>query len=235
MGTTFAERLETAIAKFESVHAFSKKAEISDSMLRKYLDGSMPGLDKLIKIANAADVTLDWLAADRGPMHADGADLAIHHSDGRTIFLQAKTNRDAGLPDLTLLERLDIEASAGLGAYIETEQMLDYVAFQTTWLRKRGINPSCARILNIKGDSMEPTIRDGDVAIIDTSIREIIDNAIYVIIVGQRLLVKRIHVRVTGALRLISDNSIYTPEDVQPNEVDFVRIAGRVMWYGRSI
>lgn len=220
---TFAERLEIAL-EGKSLHSFSKMSGIPDSTLRKYLEGSMPGLDKLITIADAAEVTLDWLAAERGPMRP------------LVLSTEAPPPPMPGIgEDLTLIERLDVDAAAGAGTYFETEKTLDFIAFQTSWLRRKGINPAATRLLNVKGDSMEPTIRDGDMALVDTSISEIIDNAIYVIIVGQRLLIKRIHVLVTGALRLISDNNLYSPEDVQPNEVEFVRVAGRVMWYGRSI
>ncbi|KAB1089492.1 helix-turn-helix transcriptional regulator [Neorhizobium galegae] len=137
--------------------------------------------------------------------------------------------------DLSLIQRLDVDASAGLGALVEDERNLDFVAFQTRWLRRKGINPSAVRILNIRGDSMEPTLRDGDIALVDTSIEDIIDNAIYVLLVGNRLLIKRIHILISGALRLISDNPVYPHEDIPANEAEFVRVSGRVVWYGRSI
>ena len=179
--------------------------------MRQYLEGTMPGLKNLMQIANTANVTLDWLT-------------------GRN--LPAVPTVDA---DLTLIERLDVEASAGAGALIESERSLDFMAFQTIWLRRRGINPAAVRLLNIRGDSMEPTIRDGDIALVDTSIQDFMDNAIYVILVGNRLLIKRVHILMSGALRLISDNQIYPHEDVPANEAEFVRISGRVVWFGRSI
>ncbi|MBW8318869.1 MAG: helix-turn-helix transcriptional regulator [Rhizobium sp.] len=139
------------------------------------------------------------------------------------------------MADLTMIERLDVEASAGNGALVDNEQALDFVAFQTRWLRRKGINPAAVRLLNIRGDSMEPTIRDGDIALVDTSIDDIIDNAIYVLVVGNRLLIKRIHILMSGALRLISDNALYPHEDVPASEAEFVRVSGRVVWFGRSI
>ena len=208
--TSFEERLKSAIGG-ESLHAFSRRAGIPDSTMRQYLEGTMPGLKNLMQIANTANVTLDWLT-------------------GRN--LPAVPTVDA---DLTLIERLDVEASAGAGALIESERSLDFMAFQTIWLRRRGINPAAVRLLNIRGDSMEPTIRDGDIALVDTSIQDFMDNAIYVILVGNRLLIKRVHILMSGALRLISDNQIYPHEDVPANEAEFVRISGRVVWFGRSI
>lgn len=218
---SFALRLEELIESFGSTHSFAKRAAISDSMLRKYLAGSMPGLDNLLQIAEVSGVTLDWLARGIGPKHSTGS----HRADFA----------NSPLKEMSLIERLDIEASAGAGSLVENEQYLDFIAIQTRYLRHKGINPAAVRLLNIRGDSMEPTIRDGDIALVDTSISDIIDNAIYVLAVGNRLLIKRIHILMSGALRLISDNPIYPHEDIPANEADFVRVSGRVVWFGRSI
>lgn len=83
---------------------------------------------------------------------------------------------------------------------------------------------------------MEPTIRDGDVLLVDTSIDSIRDNGIYVVVFNGFVLVKRIHVRRDGGVRLISDNqALYEPDDVPAAETPSLTIAGRVMWFGRSI
>lgn len=203
-----------------SVESTGKSARTLD----RYVSGVEPPMSVITNLAERSGYSLLWLATGQGSMIPAPSDGGL---EGR-----GKTGH---IDDLTLIERLDVEASAGLGMYVDTEKTLDFIAFQTSWLRRKGINPAATRLLNVKGDSMEPTIRDGDMALVDTSICDIIDNSIYVIIVGQSLLIKRIHVLVTGALRLISDNNMYSPEDVQPNEAEFVRIAGRVMWYGRSI
>jgi phage repressor protein C with HTH and peptisase S24 domain len=241
VGITFADRLEWVIEKFESPHAFSKKAGISDTMIRKYLAGSSPGVDALVKISDAADVNLDWLAAGRGPKYRSenaapgaGADVSLVINDsrpGEVMFFQAK----AASSDFALIPRLDVQASAGGGRLASSEDPLEYLAFQSDWLRSRGINPNTARILTARGDSMEETIRDGDVLLVDTSINRVKDNAIYVVVYGDMVLVKRIHGRLNGSFQLISDNPRYPAEEVTPGEVDLLNIAGRVMWFGRSI
>lgn len=42
-------------------------------MMRKYLNGSTPGVDKAAQIAEANGVTLLWLATGKGPMRTDEA------------------------------------------------------------------------------------------------------------------------------------------------------------------
>ncbi len=48
-------------------------------------------------------------------------------------------------------------------------------------------------MITATGDSMEETIRDGDVLLVDTSIDRVKDNAIYIVAYGDALLVKRLH------------------------------------------
>lgn len=47
---------------------FAKKSGISDSLIRKYLSGSLPGMDKLIALAEAGGVRVGWLATGELPM-----------------------------------------------------------------------------------------------------------------------------------------------------------------------
>jgi transcriptional regulator with XRE-family HTH domain len=68
MDTDFKSRLKVAIGG-ESVNSFAKKCDVRESLLRKYLAGTTtPGTDKLIAIAEAANVKIEWLATGHGPM-----------------------------------------------------------------------------------------------------------------------------------------------------------------------
>lgn len=234
METTFQQRLEQLIGS-ESVHAFGKRAGINDTSMRAYLRDTMPGLDKLVQIAEAGGVTLDWLARGVGARSPENQADFVVSGPGGEVLLLAEAKNSAITQDFALIPRLDIQASAGGGRIALGEDPLEYLAFQRGWLRAKGINPDRARILTARGDSMEETIRDGDVLLVDTSIDRIRDNAIYVVIYGDMVLVKRVHGRLNGSLQLISDNPRYPPEEVTAGEVDQLNIAGRVMWFGRTI
>lgn len=201
----------------------------------------MPGLEKLLAIAEAANVTLDWLAAAKGPMRlgetpdSRSFEATFDRLAANVGFVRKDTS--SGLPsDFRLIPRLDVQAAAGAGALIEHENHQEMVAFRADWLRRRGINPLFANVLTARGDSMEPTIRDGDILLVDTSIDRVVDNAIYVVVFDGRTLVKRVQLRRDGSVVLKSDNSaIFDEEAVPAAEVPSLNIAGRVKWYGRSI
>lgn len=65
---TFADRLRMAMGS-ESEAAFATRCpEVSRPLLRKYLAGSEPGMSKVIAIAKAAGVGVEWLATGEGEM-----------------------------------------------------------------------------------------------------------------------------------------------------------------------
>ena len=226
----FGDRVKELIGS-ESVQSFAQKCGIPGSSLRNYLNGRVPGIDIAAKIANATGSPLEWLISGHdGPDR--GYDFVVKATDGRVAVIQEKVSTPRGF---ALIPRLDIQASAGSGSLALSEEPLEYLAFQADWLRGRGINPEAARILTARGDSMEETIRDGDVLLVDTSIDRIRDNSIYIVVLGDMVLVKRIHGRTNGTVLLISDNSRYPTEEVTRGEAEQLHIAGRVMWFGRSI
>lgn len=59
-----ADRLKLLIGT-QSILAFAQKCNVRYESIRQYLNGSMPGADKLAQIAEANNVSLDWLATGR--------------------------------------------------------------------------------------------------------------------------------------------------------------------------
>lgn len=209
-----------------SARSFARKLGIGEGTYRAILGGSSPTLDTLLQIKQGADVELEWLATGEGPMRREARG-----------FEEGPVRYSPDLPsEFRLVPRLDVRASAGAGTLVEYEEASEMLAFRGDWLRRRGINPLAAHVLTARGDSMEPTIRDGDILLVDTSIDRVVDNAIYVVAYDGRTLVKRVQMRLDGSVVLKSDNKdLFDDEAVPAGEVAGLNVAGRVMWYGRSI
>lgn len=224
----FADRLKFAMGH-ENVRSFAIRSGIPYSTLMKYVNGrSLPGADIALRLSLALDVTLDWLLSKRGPMRPGDIETSSASA--------AKAGTAVPPEDFRLIPRLPIQASAGGGALVQEEEPSESLAFRAEWLRRRGINAAAAHVLTAKGDSMEPTLRDGDILLVDTSIDSVVDNAIYVVVYAGRTLVKRVQLRRDGSVVLRSDNTaVFDEEAVPANEVPELIVAGRVMWYGRSI
>jgi repressor LexA len=134
------------------------------------------------------------------------------------------------LMGLVEVARLDVGASAGRGAYVEEEALRRPVTFAPEMLRMLGVRPEAASMIRVQGDSMEPTLADGDQILVDRDQRRV-GRGIFVVRVEGELLVKRLRSAV-GGVELVSDNVEYAPRLVAG---DGVEVIGRVAWLGRAL
>ncbi|MCW8328439.1 XRE family transcriptional regulator [Photobacterium sp. SDRW27] len=65
---SFALRLKSLIGE-ESVSGFARRVDINEALLRKYLKGSEPSLNKANQIAMKANCSLEWLATGCGYLY----------------------------------------------------------------------------------------------------------------------------------------------------------------------
>lgn len=63
---TFASRLIHMIGD-EPVSSFARRCGMPESSLRKYLTGSLPNSDNLVKMADTGGKSVEWLASGRIP------------------------------------------------------------------------------------------------------------------------------------------------------------------------
>jgi len=126
------------------------------------------------------------------------------------------------------IPRLALDASAGPGTLAAGEEAIGAIRFQSRWLRQQGLDPARLSAIAVAGDSMEPTLRDGDEILVDTASRSLRDG-IHVVRLDDALLVKRIALGRGGAVSLVSDNPAYRPIEAGPGDVEVI---GKVVWKG---
>ena len=103
-------------------------------------------------------------------------------------------------------------------------------------MRALGVDPQGLALISARGDSMEPAIRAGDLLLIDTSVDQVEDDAIYVLVMDGHLVVKRLQRFVGGAVSVKSDNAAYVEQTLSAEELStYATITGRVRWIGRMI
>lgn len=126
-------------------------------------------------------------------------------------------------------------AAAGAGGEAEDggEKLM---LFRMQWLRSVTASPlERLTIIPVDGDSMEPTLRTGDHALVDlVQRRPSRKDGLYVIRTDGGLQVKRVSAHPTsGRLVIRSDNPAYESyTDVDPASLE---ILGRVIWIGRRV
>ena len=131
---------------------------------------------------------------------------------------------------------LDVEASAGFGAVAASENAQTRFGFDERWLRSLTSAKSASlSIVRVMGDSMEPTLSNGDEVLVDASDHASrLRDGIYVLRADDALVVKRIALKPGGKqITIASDNPAYpTWNDMDRSEV---HVVGRVIWFGRAL
>jgi len=168
---------------------------------------SKPGLEKIEEIARGLGMSVSQLLT---PGMLDGAG-----------------------DDIVMLRRLDVKASAGRGRLVFLESDKGRLAFRRDFLQMEGVREDNAIIIYAAGQSMEPTIPDAAVVLIDRGAKDLANNKIYAITVNDELLIKRLRKEVGGGMVIVSDNpdkhnypDIFVPADKE----EFLTIHGRAFW-----
>ncbi len=150
----------------------------------------------------------------------------------------------AGLPGapLVAVPEVTVEVSAGAGAVAE-----EFVSETARWhwpenmiRHEAGAEPENLRILRVRGNSMEPEVRDGDRIVVDVSRRLPATGETFVLWDGIGLVVKHVEVVRGDAvddddpprLRLISANPDYAPYSCLAQDA---HILGKVVWVVRRV
>lgn len=130
----------------------------------------------------------------------------------------------------------DIRAAAGAGAHNgQVELADDAMMFKDDWIRlELGARPENLCLIRVSGDSMEPTLRAGDVILIDRSAGRPDREGIYVLRLEDALLVKRLQLVPGGSIKVTSDNAAFEPWTINRSSPPAdLTIVGRVIWSGR--
>lgn len=212
------ERVRVAVKNGGGYNAVLKKCSISGTSLNSYLKGRTMKIDVAIELAEACGVSAPWLI------------FGINDS--------AQLTASAANDDTALINYYDVAASAGFGMSYPDAPKPEKVAISRHFLRSElGLSASSTIMLQVSGDSMEPTMRAGDKLIVDTDRRQLLDG-IHVLVASGTLLVKRLSAGMHGTVRIISDNDRYPTQEAEisrfhwgePDGGDAITIIGRVAY-----
>lgn len=199
----------------------AEKTGISASMLSDYKKGKTPGADKALAIAEALDADLQWLLTGKGspPSTSVMADRKLEWR-GPSVT-----------PSDDLVEVSEIDLRYGLGGTfvgadegIETEQR----QFSRAWLKRVTDSPPALLFwARGQGNSMSPTIEDGEIVLIDRSqTKPWMDDLIFACALGEIGMIKRLRPR-ADHVKLLADNAAVADDIAGPD--DHLQIIGRVV------
>lgn len=145
------------------------------------------------------------------------------------VFLNTQSDNDI---NFKFIPKVAARLSAGTGSFESGENITDYLSFPAKWLAGKGSANNMVA-MEVFGQSMEPVIKEGDTVLIDQSQKDILAGAIYAVGVEDTILIKRLE-KHPNKLVLCSDNKDYEPIYLKKEEIEKVRIIGKVIWSCRE-
>ena len=209
--TEFAQRLSEDAKKISRIE---KDVQLPDSSL-------------LVQMGERLGVSLDWLLRGVGGMFISGS------ASDSTNLLPPEVDAE----DYAFVPVYDVNASAGPGAYNDfgSHEAIQHMAFLNSWIHGN-LSSSSERMVVIRavGDSMLPTISNGDSLLLDVS-PHFAGDGLYCVQLHETLFAKRVQRKSGHGYQLISDNPNYEPLKVNEEDEDAFRLIGRILWVGKQV
>lgn len=215
---TLADRLNLALSSRDmTVTSLAKEVGVTHTAMAKVANGDTLNPKYILEIADALNVSPEWLKTGKG--------------EAPDFTSEVDSVEENNAPFYTRLEVLDVYASAGNGEFVSGDLAgyVQAVEFQNEYfhqLFQRASDKGLA-IINVKGDSMEPTICSGDLLFVDTTRNAYQGDGIYVFSFNDKLYVKRLQFA-GDKLLVISDNKHYHTWDINPDNESKVVYHGKV-------
>jgi len=208
---------ELLLAKGISQTELARRISVTQGAIAKIVSANPSGSSHLHKIARELETTPEYLTGETD----DPSGEAVQAPSAEAIAEQF---------DLVPLAEVDV--SYGLGAaFIDDAPVVEIRQFPRRWLAGITSSPSTSLfIARGRGTSMEPTLRNGDMLIIDRSERQVRDqDELWAFTIGEIGMIKRLRIR-GEKVTILSENPNVPDDYAHPEEINVV---GRVIFIGR--
>lgn len=209
---SFSEILEKIkdLMKIKSDFEVSQKLNMLKGSLGNHKQRGTIPYKQLISFCEQKGIGLDWLFFNKDKKQTENVDYY-------------------------LVPKYNVEATAGKGDICFEEEIIDHLAFSDKWIKKAGLEKKKLSIITIKGDSMKPTLEEGDIVLIDHRYNTLKNDSIYVLLMDGELRVKRLQ-KGPDQVIIVSDNTKYTPQHIDMQILDdLIKIVGKVAWIGKML
>ncbi|MEO5340639.1 MAG: helix-turn-helix domain-containing protein [Magnetococcus sp. MYC-9] len=232
-------------------------------------NGAIPQTRTLLKIAQNTNISLNWLLTGRGPerLWEEGEGREETEQKPYVAYLGASDPAEAregragggvraarGAPVEEVGERYRVPReeyclvprygmTVGSGQRLHSEQVVDYLSFKISWVEQTmGLDANELALVHVVGDSMEPTLKEGDLLLLDRRgfsplgpVRSARNDALYVLLRNGELIVKRLQFGFDGSVTVQSDNPVYAAQTLAAEHAQTLQVMGRVVWIGRRM
>lgn len=159
--------------------------------------------ENLLRAAKALQVNQEWLATGKGSMRPQPDDQILTEIKGARQVVGA----DQDDPNFVQIPMVKLRLSAGVTGFQVDTDFADggTIGMRKNWLERFRYNPEKLVAISVKGDSMEPSLYDGDIVVINTAETKPIDGRVFAVNYEGEPVVKRLS-RDAGEWWLTSDS-----------------------------
>ena len=131
------------------------------------------------------------------------------------------------------LQHVHLNPSCGRGTSVYYDADITPVKLGTQMIKNilNVSRPENLKIFKACGDSMSPTIEDGDILLVDIGRNDFNNGGVFLLTINNDWFIKRLRLKITGELEIISENTkkYGEPEILRPDDDVEVVIKGRVI------
>lgn len=163
---------------------------------------------------------------------ADYLQISSNELIARAISMESQIAPPT-MDNFYFVPKLKAKPRGGDGGHDIDNDYEGWYAFTCEFLERKG-NKDAMRLYEVSGESMMPTLTEGDMILVDTSKRELFEGKIYLFSLDDSFLVKRFGV-MPGKLILKSDNrnNGYPDIEISPEYQSFT-VHGMLLWSCRE-
>ncbi len=234
----FTERLKQIIGE-QAPYKWARSIGIGKSTFNGIFNKkAQPQLRTLLKIAWNTNASLSWLLTGRGASRLVESPDELENRPIFTCHDKKPLNNPAAssMASYILVPLHGDDLKCDHGGLGETERSVDRMAFKIDWITKEmELDPKELVMVTVQGDSMIPTLHQGDMLLLDTREGRVCNDGIYVIRQERDLLARRLQRGFDGSIKIKSDNHAYDTLTIPEDQLQRLDIIGRVVWIGHRL
>ena len=189
--------------------------------------------DKLAVAARMLDVSTDYLHGLTDDPRSAAELVRALEAATPDLGLTDPGARAAAVDDGDYVGVSELASAAGDGTVVEHERVTGRIKVRRSWLARHGLAARNCRVIQVSGESMEPTLVDGCSILVNLASRRRRLGHIFVVRTDDGLIVKRAGRDASGAWLLVSDNPDKHVWPSRPWPPDAV-VVGEVKWAART-
>lgn len=217
------ERLDQIITEQKINKAkLGEVAGVSAQAVNNWYKKGKISIDSAKAIYQKYGYSIEWI------LGGDKSQASVNQNNGLTSDL---FSNERDLLHKHRIDYYDVRAAAGLTGF-ENSDYPEIIS--SLYLTDEGMSQLVGKkssdgicLVNVPTDSMEPTIRKGDIVFLDTKVNAYSGDGIYAFAIDGALFIKRIQKMIGGGYRMISDNEIYPPEQISDDVCKNAQFIGR--------